>query len=235
LEQILEAAAREAIKRNVPINEALVQEALDSVREGGAKEWSPEFLESTARHEAGHTILYWLSGCWAPEVSIIARGDRGGGMRRSEVEMKRESLTKAEMLARIRTCLGGRAAEMLYYGPEAGLTTSVANDLEQASLIARHMVCRYGMVQDFGLLSLPELFKYAEAVASPIYQQVAEAAGKILQMEMEKTTKLLNENRKHLDAVARALLQKNRLYRRDLEQVLPPIEPKPASPKLKQP
>ena len=64
----------------------------------------------------------WLSGWWSPEVSIVARADRGGGMRRAEAEMKRNSLTRDDMLAGIRTTLGGRAAETLYYG-EAGLTT----------------------------------------------------------------------------------------------------------------
>ncbi len=227
LEQVIELASREALTTGVEITDDLLTEALDTAREGEAKEWSPEFLESTARHEAGHTILYWLSGWWSPEVSIVARADHGGGMRRAEVEMKRESLTRDDMLARIRTSLGGRAAEMLYYG-KAGLTTGASGDLENATQNARRMICRYGMDDEFGLLSTPELFKYAEAMSSPVYLRVNRTASKILKEQMEQTRMLLDENRQHLDAVAKALLEKNRLYRKDLEQILPQISIKPA-------
>ena len=91
LEQVIETAGRNALQKNKELTGDLLVEALDTAREGEAKEWSPEFLESTARHEAGHTILYWLAGWWSPEVSIVARADHGGGMRRSEEEIKRES------------------------------------------------------------------------------------------------------------------------------------------------
>jgi ATP-dependent metalloprotease FtsH len=221
LEGIIETAARVALKNNTEISDEILQESIDVAREGEAKQWSPEFLESTARHEAGHTIMYWLSGWWSPEVSIVARGDHGGGMRRSEAEMKRESLTREEMLERIRTSLGGRAAELLYYGPNAGLTTGAAGDLEHATHIARQMICCYGMDEDFGILAVPELFKYAEAVGSPVYQQVAQAAAKILKEQMKQTSHLIEENRVHLDAVAKALQKQNRLYRSDLERLLP--------------
>lgn len=221
LEQVIETAARNALKKSAELSDDVLIEALDTIREGEAKEWSKEFLESTARHEAGHTIMYWLSGWWSPEVSIIARADHGGGMRHSEEEMKRESLTRDEMLARIRTSLGGRAAELLYYGREAGLTTGASGDLENATNIARQMICRYGMDEEFGLLATPELFKHAEAMSSPTYQKVNELAGRILKEQMEATVKLLEANRRHLDAVSKALLEKNRLYRKDLEQLLP--------------
>ena len=222
LEQVIETAGRNALQKNQELTGDLLVEALDTAREGEAKEWSPEFLESTARHEAGHTLMYWLSGWWSPEVSIIARASHGGGMRRSEEEMKRESLTREELLARIRTSLGGRAAEVLYYGKEKGLTTGASGDLEHATQIARQMICRYGMEEDFGLLSTPELFKHAEAISSPLYQRVSDAASKILKQEMANTLQLLNENQIQLDAVSKTLLQKNRLYRPDLEALLPP-------------
>lgn len=220
LEAIIETAARTAVRKDTEITDEILIEALDTTREGEVKEWSPEFLESTARHEAGHTIMYWLSGWISPEVSIIARAEHGGGMRRCEEEIKRESLTRDEMLARIRTCLGGRASEMLYYGDEKGLTTSAAGDLENATNIARQMICRYGMDGEFGLLATPELFKHAQAIGSPTYQQVNDAARKILREEMDKTIKLLEKNRKHLDNITKALLNKNRVLHSDLKQIL---------------
>ena len=92
------------------------------------------------------------------------------------------------------------------------------------------MTCRYGMDDEFGLLSTPEIFKHAEAISSPLYQRVNEVAGRILKEQMQHTMKLLESNRHHLDAVAKALLEKNRLYRKDLEQLLPPIPAKRAQP-----
>lgn len=222
LEQVIEAAGRAALKKGVEMNDDFLLEALDTAREGEAKEWSPEFLESTAQHEAGHTIMYWLSGWWSPEVSIVARADHGGGMRRCEAEMKRESLTREDMLARIRTSLGGRAAEILCYGPDKGLTTGAAGDLEHATSLARQMICRYGMDEESGLLASPELFKHAEAIGSVAYERVSNSANKILKEQMEKTLNLLGENRQHLEAVSKSLLEKNRLYRKDLEAILPP-------------
>ena len=222
LEQVIETAVRTALRMGTEMSDDLLLEALDTSREGEAKEWSLEFLQSTARHEAGHTIMYWLSGWWSPEVSIIARADRGGGMRPCEQEVKRESLNREQMLARIRTSLGGRAAELLYDGA-AGLTTGAAGDLKYATGVVRKMICLYGMEEEFGLLSMPELLQHAEAISSPDYKRINDLAGEILKAEMAKTQERLQANRQHLDAVATALLDRNRLYRKDLEDILPAV------------
>ena len=224
LEGVIEAASREALRKQIPLNEELLNEALDTKREGEAKKWSPEFLESTARHEAGHTIMYWLSGWWPPEVSIIARADHGGGMLRCEEEMKRESLTKDEILASIRMCLGGRAAEVIYY-EEKGLTTGASSDLQHATHLVRNMICRYGMDKEFGLATTPELLR-PEAAGSPLYERMNEIVVKVLADELENTLVLLKENKKHLDNVVSALAQKNRLYKKDLEKILTPAHGK---------
>jgi cell division protease FtsH len=137
--------------------------------------------------------------------------------------LKRECQTREELLVQIRTCFGGRAAEILYYGKDQGLNTGASGDLEHATRIARQMICRFGMDDNFGLISTPEMFRYAEAVSSPIYQLVSEAASRILKREFENAIKLLEENRSHLDTVSRALLAKNRLYRNELQELLPPI------------
>ena len=223
LEGVMETAARNAAQRGVELSDGILLEALDTAREGEAKAWSPQFLERTARHEAGHTLLYWVAGWWSPEVSIIARGDHGGGMRRNSEEMGLESRTRDELLAEVRTCLGGRAAEMVYYGREGGLSTGAAGDLQNATRLVSQMICRYGMDEEFGILATPELFQHAEALSSPIYQQVSNAAGRILKEQLDKTMSILQINRGYLDALVKALLEKNRLYQKDIEQILPAI------------
>lgn len=119
--------------------------------------------------------------------------------------------------------LGGRAVELVYYGPEAGLTTGASGDLDYATRLARQMVCRYGMDEDFGPLAVPELLRLAEAVGSPLYGQVTETVRGMLKREMEQTVKLLEAHRPDLDAVAAGLMAKNRLLRRDLEELLPAV------------
>ena len=88
------------------------------------------------------------------------------------------------------------------------------------------MVSVFGMDDDFGLLSVPELLKHAEAVSSPMYLRVNQAAAEVLRQEMERTLALLEQNRTHLDAVLKALFAKNRLYSKDLEELLPPARPR---------
>ena len=224
LEQVLEFAGREAVKKNTEITDELLLEALNTVLEGEANEWDPALLERTAYHEAGHTVMYWLAGWWAPEVSIVARADRGGGMRHCEREMKLENLTREQLLTNmIRVSLGGRAAEMVEYGPEVGLSSGAAGDFRKASDVARHMICELGMDQEYGPLSHPEYRKHVETRNNPAFQIVDEAARKILKEELVKTQKLLEQNRQHLDATAKTLIEKNTIYRKDLEELLPPI------------
>ncbi len=221
LESIIETAARSAAKSDGELTGKLLEEAFETVRFGEARARDPEAIKRTACHEAGHTIMYRLAGWWPVYVTVVARGGHGGYMApcADEIE-RRSSQTRDELLAGIRVSLGGRAAEMLVYGAESGLSTGASNDLEQATNVARQMVCRYGMDEEFGLLVTPELLKYEGALSSPVYLKVNEAAGKILKNEMDRTLQLLEENRKHLDAVTGALVEKERLTAEDLRAIL---------------
>ena len=218
IEHAIEAAGRKALQKGGEYNDELLVEAFEVAREGEAKEWDPKLLESTARHEAGHTVMYWLSGWWATQVDIIARAEHGGGMTRCEAQIKRESWTRDELLSTfIRTCLGGRAAEMVYYG-QNGLSSGASSDLEVASNIARKMISELGMDSEFGLLSIR-----GQNNSGPLWQEVNKRAGAIVDEQLQETLKLLQENRGHLDAVSQALIRRNRLYRKDLQEILPPL------------
>ena len=206
LEQAIETAGRSAMKKGTELTVDLLMEALDTIKDGEAKEWSREFLQSTARHEAGHTVMYWLSGWWTPEVSIIARADRGGGMRRAEAETRR-SLTRDDMLAAIRTTLGGRAGT-LYYG-EAGLTTAL-----QAIL----RVPRRCTQNDLPVRDDPgwhprnsRVVQVRRAISSPIYQRI----NSLEDTERANGTNLKTAQKTaSTDAIANALLEKTTYRRR---------------------
>ena len=229
LESVIETAARSAVKLGGELTGKLLEEALETVRYGEARTArDPEDVRRTAYHEGGHTIMYWLSGWWPAYVTVVARGGHGGYMARCTDEAeKKESRTRKELLADMRGDLAGRAAEILAYGAEDGLSTGPSSDLEHATNTARNMVSRFGMDKDFGLLVTPELM-HEGALSSPVYLKINEAANKILKEQMELTEKLLKENRKHLDAIVKALAEKERLTTEELQKILPDLPSKKA-------
>ncbi|MCZ7647478.1 MAG: AAA family ATPase [Planctomycetota bacterium] len=225
LENALLAALRAALATDQGLSEDGLVAALDELLLGEERPWSKELLESTACHEAGHALMYWLSGHLPPEVSIIARGRMGGGMRLDGDEAGRESLTRAQLLERIRTLLGGRAAETLCYGPEEGLTTGAGNDLARATDLANRLVCGFGMDEGFGLAAYPGLLE--RPAEGPLALAVHEKVKRLLDDQMRLTLEALRTRRAELDAVKAALLEKNRLTRDELRRLLegePPAE-----------
>lgn len=225
LESIIETAARKAVKSDGNLTDKMLEDALETVRFGETRTRDPEEVKKTACHEAGHTLMYWLSGWHAAYVTIVSRGGHGGYMAPSADDIERRgSRTREELLAEIRVSLAGRAAEVICYGPEAGLSTGASQDLENATNMARAIVCRYGMDEEFGLLVTPELMKYEAALSSPVYLKVNEIANRILKEQMNTTMELLRENQQHLDAVAGALADKERLTSEELAEILPLIQ-----------
>jgi len=128
---------------------------------------------------------------------------------------------KSEIEHDICISLGGRAAEMLYYGNEQGLSTGVSADLEHATELALGMVGVYGMDENFGLLSLRAKY-FNESSFGPISLKAVEAAKKIVKQQLDRAIEILKNNRKLLDRLSEELLKKNRLTRADLEKILPP-------------
>ena len=136
-------------------------------------------------------------------------------------EAEKGEFTCSELLWKIRGMLGGRAAEQMIYGDADGLTTGASNDLERATDLARKMVCRYGMDEDFGLLATPELMNYEGALSSPVFIKLNDAAGRILREQMTETLRLLKENREQFDKVVESLSERERLTADELKSMLP--------------
>ena len=105
LTNILETAKREAFKQNTVLDDAILNEAYESMTLGEKKQWSREYLERTARHEAGHTLIYYIGGHTPEYLTVESRGNIGGYMHRSEEELesplrkKRIFLTKFAALS----------------------------------------------------------------------------------------------------------------------------------------
>jgi cell division protease FtsH len=181
----------------------------------------------TAYHEAGHTIVGW----YEPEadvpqkVTIVPRG-RAGGVTWALPDEDRWYRGLDYFKARLAVAMGGRAAERLLY---AQPYTGVESDLKQATKLARNMVTHWGMSERLGPMSfrigeehvflgkeIQEPRDFSEAMMSLIDEEVQ----KLLREADERAYQILADRRPELDRLVEALLEKEELYKEDLEKLL---------------
>jgi cell division protease FtsH len=182
---------------------------------------SPEERERTAYHEAGHAVLGMIEPGADPvrKVSIIPRGQALGVTFQSP-EADRYGYGGQYLRGRIIGALGGRAAEQIIYGD---VTTGAESDLEQVTRIARQMVGRWGMSDAVGLVSVlprpgnesPFLAGDANAPSESTRELVDAEVRRIVDECYSHAIERLNENREHLESLARALLEHETLDERD--------------------
>ncbi len=214
LDSVVELALRSAIREgSVKVTGGILAEAFEVFTGGEAKAWDRNQLERVARHEAGHALLCWLGGEEPAYISVVARGNRGGYVQHSPQEGK-GIYTKEELNGRIRSALGGRAAEIVYYGDTDGLTTSVGSDLANATNLARHMVCSYGMEKDFGMAVLDH--SSAEGAVSA---EMREVVNRILEEQMSEAVRLISENRERMDLLVETLMVRNHLNGPEITEI----------------
>ncbi|MDR1049857.1 MAG: AAA family ATPase [Deltaproteobacteria bacterium] len=212
LTSVIELANRMAVKADVPLSDALLDEAYELIKHGAKKEWGYEYLERVARHESGHAFLCYLGGHTPSYLTIVARGGHGGYMEHASDESGPLS-TKEELISRVRTSLGGRAAEIVYYGERDGVSTGASGDLSQATKIIRAMIASYGMDSEFGLGVMDQ----REAASSP---ELNKRVNEILAQEMRETIGLIAGNKPRIDRMVTALLERNKLSGQEMEELL---------------
>lgn len=212
LEQVLELSMRTAVRKNkLKVNEAVLNEAFELYKSGEEKKWDEDILERIARHEAGHTIISLLCGDRPSYVTITSRSDHGGYMQHGDSSEKL-LYTRNELLSLIRISLGGRAAEIVYYGDDEGLSTGAASDLEHATTLAKSIVCRYGMSKSCGMAYRENEPKYN----SNIYIEINE----ILRAELGKAIVQIKEHMSDMDRLVDTLIKKNHLTGQELSDLL---------------
>jgi len=216
LERIIQLAGRQAALSDGIINDALLEEAFETMRLGAVKggRTDPETLLRTARHEAGHCLIGWHQGHKPVQITIVARGQAGGYFEQ-ESEENRQIYTKAELEGIIRWYMGGRAAEILFYGPEEGLASGVGSDLKRATHIAELMVRDFGMSPEIGLVALAE----KRPQDGPLALAVNQAVNSIIQNQLQRAVDELAAQRPVLARLVGRLLEKNRLVREELEEI----------------
>ena len=219
LDSIIELSLRTAIRKDdKKVSDAVLDEAFETFIGGEEKLWDASQLERIARHEAGHTFICWYSGETPSYVTVVARGDHGGYMLHDGNEGKM-IYTKEELLARIRTSLGGRAAEVVYYGDKGGISTGASGDLASATNLAKHIICTYGMDEKFGLAVIDGLEAKGE-----IAREVREAVNKILDDEMKNAVNLISDNKASIDALVERLLSDNHLTGDEIKSIFESVK-----------
>lgn len=209
LEQVFELALRTASRSgDLKVTDAILDEAFETSIYGETKDWDKDLLERTARHEAGHALISWLIGDAPSYMTIVARGDHGGYMQHSTNE-KKALFTKNECLARICTSLGGRAAEIVYYGEEDGISTGASGDLQSATHTARRMICECGMFEEFGLSYIDD--------KKP--ERVSEFVNFILSKQLDAAKKYILDYRSAVDALVETLMVKNHLSGDEIKEL----------------
>jgi cell division protease FtsH len=217
LERIIELSGRMAVDSETIINDSILEEAFERIRMGDAKiTKNEEALKRIARHEAGHCLAGWLRGECPVQVTIVGRGNAGGYVERQSDEEK-ILYTKTELEDLIFQAMAGRAAEIIYYGDEQGLSSGAGADLRNATRYANRMVSEYGMSSEIGQV----VIEHSQGADSGLSIEITHAVRKIIENQLERGIKELQSNKDPLDLLVSSLLAKNRLTTSELEKILP--------------
>ena len=190
-----------------------------------------------AYHEIGHALVAAMQTHSAPvqKITIIPRTSGALGYTMQVEEGNHYLMSKEEMENQIATLTGGRAAEEVVFHTS---TSGASNDIEKATRLARAMITRFGMSDEFGMVAMETVTNQylggdTTLACSPETQaRIDKAVSALIKKQYEKAVKLLEENRSKLDALAKYLYEKETItgdqFMHILENGLP--EEKPAEP-----
>lgn len=217
LESVIELAARNTAKSSGRLDDQTLENALEIIRHGEEKSWGGHAnIERIARHESGHAFMYWRAGHTPAYVTIVGRRDHGGYMEHSCDEASGPVKTREEMIGDICTAIAGRAAEIVYYGEEGGVSMGGGGDLQKATETARSMICSYGMDEAIGMISM----SYEEATRGPMAARINERISKILDSQLRETIKAISAGLEKVDILVSKLLEKNRMTGEEIKKIL---------------
>ena len=229
LANIINEAALRAVKlgRDTVIQEDL-EESVETVIAGYQRKGavvSPEEKRIVAYHEIGHALVAAKQSNSAPvhKITIVPRTSGALGYTMQVEEGEKLLMTKEEAFNKIATLTGGRAAEAVIFG---SITTGASNDIEQATRLARAMITRYGMSDDFGMVAL-ETVNNQYLGSDTSLACSAETAAKIdrdvvamIGDAYKKAEAIIKENRAAMDALAAYLLEKETITGEEFMDIL---------------
>ncbi len=175
--------------------------------------------EKIAYHEAGHATVSWLTKYASPliKVTIVPRGKSLGAA--WYLPEERQLTTTNHMLDEMCATMGGRAAEKVIYGE---ISTGALSDLEKATKQAYAMVSVYGLNEKLGNISFynSQDNGFTKPYSDNTAQTIDEEVSKMIEIQYERAQKILTENKDKLTQIAQLLLEKEVIFKADLESIL---------------
>ena len=229
LANIINEAALGAVRHHrMAVTQYDLQEAVDTILAGAQKKnkiLSDKEKCIVAYHEVGHAMVAALQNHSAPvqKITIVPRTSGALGFTMQVEDGDHTLMTKEEILAKIATMTGGRAAEEVVFN---SITTGASNDIEQATKMARAMITRYGMTDDFDMVALETVnnaylggdasLACSERTAATVDDKVVE----VVKQQHEKAKQMLIEKRGKLDEIAKYLYEKETITGEEFMRIL---------------
>ena len=225
---INEAALRAVRDHRDAVTQADLEESIEVVIAGYQKKnaiLTDAEKKVVAYHEIGHALVAALQSHSAPvqKITIVPRTSGALGYTMQVDEGNHYLMTKEELTNKIATLTGGRAAEEVAFG---SVTTGASNDIEQATKLARAMITRYGMSDEFGMVALETVNNQYLGGDTSLVCSAETQTGidrlvvELVERQHDKAVQLLNENRQKLDELAAYLYEKETITGEEFMAVL---------------
>ena len=225
---INEAALRAVRNNRTVVTEADLEESIEVVIAGYQKKnavLSDKEKKTVAYHEIGHALVAAMQTHSAPvqKITIIPRTSGALGYTMQVETGDKYLMTKDELANKICTFTGGRAAEEVVFNE---ITTGASNDIEQATKLARAMITRYGMSDEFDMVALETVNNQylggdtSLACSAQTQQEIDKMVVQLVKTQHEKAIGILRSNRKALDALAKYLYEKETITGEEFMEVL---------------
>ena len=224
---INEAALRAVRNGRTSVTQEDLEESIEVVIAGYQKKnavLSDQEKRVVAYHEIGHAVVAASQSHSAPvqKITIIPRTSGALGYTMQVEQSDKYLMTRVELENRIATLTGGRAAEEVVFGE---VTTGASNDIEQATKLARSMITRYGMSDDFDMVALETVNNQylggdaSLACSAETQREIDRKVVALVKAQHEKARQILNANRAKLDELAQFLYEKETITGEEFMQI----------------
>ena len=225
---INEGALRAVRGGRKTVSQADLEESVEVVIAGYQKKnavMSDRERSIVAYHEIGHALVAALQSHSAPvqKITIIPRTSGALGYTMQVEENDRYLLSKEELENKIATLTGGRAAEEVVFNE---VTTGASNDIEQATKLARAMITRYGMSEDFGMVAMETVTNQylggdtTLSCSAETQRVIDQKVVDMIKKQHEKAVNMLKENREKLEKLAQYLTEKETITGEEFMKIL---------------
>ena len=225
---INEAALRAVRSGRTVVEQSDLEESIEVVIAGYQKKnaiMTDSEKKTVSYHEIGHALVAALQSHSAPvqKITIIPRTSGALGYTMQVEENDKVLMTKREIENKIATLTGGRAAEEIAFGE---ITTGASNDIEQATRLARAMITRYGMSEEFDMVAMETVTNQylggdtSISCSAETQKDIDKKVVEIIKAQHEKARKLLRDNRARLDELASYLYEKETITGTEFMDIL---------------